>query len=102
MFQSQLRYQSLHLLITEFLIHCNNELQRDLSLLRVAGIDTLLDLGKDNPEGEAGLRDLFKLILIFIEVCQDCINQRQPRYDMSEVIRIVLIYIGGLLEKEVY
>jgi len=55
MLQGQFRYQTLHLLVPEFLVHCDNELQGDLSLVRVAGIHTFLDFSDHQTERKRGL-----------------------------------------------
>ena len=101
MLQRHLRYEPFYLLVTKLLVNGDNNLHRDFSLIRVAGIHAFLDLGQDEAEGEGSLAGLFKLRLIFVKVGEDTIDDLEPGYDVAEVSCIVLVDVGGRLEQEV-
>ena len=102
MLQRQLRYQSLHLLVPEFLVDCDNKLHGYLSLVRVAGLYTFLNFSNHQAERKCRLWCLLQLILIFIEISKNSVNKLHPWYNVPKIVRVVLIYVGSGLEQEVY
>jgi hypothetical protein len=98
--QCQLTNKELDSLVSELLVESHYELKGYFTMLGVACIDSLLNLGYQLIERECLLGRLFELVFIFGKFTYQLIHYSEARNLMFKVYSIVFVYVGSRFEQE--